>query len=101
VFRRHGFEVQLDEGTCGGTTAGSFSTTLPDGTTSDDDNLACGVYLQPLVPDSPALKSEPPVVDRRLENLECTLWVEGQGAQEAIRRLDAAFAELKRELPSG
>jgi hypothetical protein len=99
VFRRHGFEVQLDEGTCGGSVAGSFSTTLPDGTMSDDDNLSCAVYVQPLVDGSASLRSEPPAVDRRLENLECTLWVEVQDAEDAIGRLDAAFAELNRGLP--
>jgi hypothetical protein len=95
AFRGHGFEVQLDEGTCGGPVAGSFSTTLQDGSMGDEDNLTCVVNVQPLTAGSASLRTGPPVVDRRLGNIECTLWVEGHAAQEAIGRLDAALAELK------
>jgi hypothetical protein len=40
----------------------------------------------------------PHPVDRELENLHCFLFAEGPRAEERIERLDAAFAELRREV---
>ena len=92
ALRRHGFEVERTPGAmCGPGIAAELETRPPN---PPDGQLWCQVFA-----DGTGLSSTGSVIGaetRSLENLTCHLIVEGSPA-DAVDRLDAAFAELKRE----
>lgn len=104
ALRRNGFELGRDEQGCSTGLAGEL--TSRGEADFRDGHLMCSVLTAPgaitavsgvlLAPGSSNRIPEP--LNRTIENVECTLFVEGSRANERIDALDAALDELKREL---
>jgi hypothetical protein len=99
VLRRHGFDTERDTFLCAPGVVGSLSSGF-----DKPDLLACSVLTKPrgegpsttVFGDISSGGSALEPVERGLENLWCTLFVEERRRNEAVERFDAAFAELKR-----
>jgi hypothetical protein len=95
ALRAHGFPVKRDESGC----SGSLVVTLSTMTNPGPSTVTCFVFSGAEHPNSSAGVDiggrDVEKVDRRLENVECTLFFE-RGHDEAVARLDAALAELRR-----
>jgi hypothetical protein len=91
AFRRNGFDVRRSPGNCGPGIASEFGTSIP---TRGEDQLSCQVFVEGVSLSTDSSNG----MDRALENLVCHLLPTDGESDEAVDRLDAAFAELKREL---
>jgi hypothetical protein len=103
---RAGFDVRPDESLCGDGVAGGLSNLPADLDPTDllsrDGYLSCVVHTgengiwfilrQDVGPGAHA------PVERELENLDCSLYVEGPQVSERIAALDSALDELRHEL---
>jgi hypothetical protein len=90
VLGRNGFDMERNEFGCGPGVAAAITNVL------GPVYLSCFVLTGPAsTPGTLTLSPGPEQVTRDLANLSCTLFFE-RGREEAVARLDAAFAELKR-----
>lgn len=100
VLGEHGFEMRRDEFGCSPVIAASLSSR-----SDDPQHLSCfvfvrrshdsGVVVDRAIDLGDGGSNTPEPVERELENLDCTLFLE-RDSDEAVARLDAALAELKR-----
>ena len=92
VLGRHGFEMERGGFGCGPGVAGAISSDF------EPVFLSCFVLTGPTSTSGTlTISPGPKQVVRDLENLNCTLSFERRH-EEAVARLDAAFAELKRAI---
>jgi hypothetical protein len=91
AFRRNGFDVRRSPGNCGPGIASEFGTPIP---ARGEDELWCQVFTEGGGLSAGSVDG----VSRTLENLVCHLLLTDGRSDEAVDRLDAALAELKREL---
>jgi hypothetical protein len=95
VLRAHGFRIRGEKGGCSPGMAGFVVGRVPEG----DGELWCMVYVEGAVAGGSVGSNDGSTsVTRRLENLTCHLIVAPGESGEPAERLDAAFADLKREL---
>ena len=106
ALRQHGFSVEEIEGSCGLETISALlsNTTYPSpyDIHEREGSLTCYVLVRPgaagreVDGDEMAASAE-----RRLANLDCRLWgADRHGFAGEVRRLESAFEQLRRGLPS-
>jgi hypothetical protein len=97
VLRRHGFAMEREE-ECGGHVASLLLG--PVGNGADAGFLTCRVYGTPpsAAPTSPRTTTFTGTGSVSLENLECSLIFLGGAGEDALSRLEEAFADLERSI---